>query len=206
MTADRTLPVDREPQAGAPAGWRPVGRVGAAHCAVVVLMVDLADARPSGCWSTRSGRRRTSPRTGWWTALVAAVPASPSRTTSDVLDQSGHRRRRSSTACSSRSRPPIIPIFVAAFAAYAFSWMDFPGRNLLFVVVVGLLVVPLQTTLIPILQAVRRAGASTGAVPGRLAGPHRLRPAVRDLPAAQLHGLAAASEVFESAAIDGASP
>src|SRR5204863_2780796 len=47
----------------------------------------------------------------------------------------------------------IIPIFVAAFAAYAFSWMNFPGRNLLFVAVVGLLVVPLQTTFIPILQA-----------------------------------------------------
>jgi alpha-glucoside transport system permease protein len=46
----------------------------------------------------------------------------------------------------------VIPIFVAAFAAYAFSWMSFPGRNILFVAVVGLLVVPLQTTFIPILQ------------------------------------------------------
>ena len=41
---------------------------------------------------------------------------------------------------------------MAAFAAYAFAWMSFPGRNVLFVVVVGLLVVPLQTTFIPILQ------------------------------------------------------
>jgi alpha-glucoside transport system permease protein len=46
----------------------------------------------------------------------------------------------------------LIPLFVAAFAAYAFSWMEFPGRDVLFVVVVGLLVVPLQTTLIPILK------------------------------------------------------
>ena len=51
----------------------------------------------------------------------------------------------------------IIPIFVAAFAAYAFAWMDFPVRNALFVVVVGLLVVPLQTTFIPVLQLVRPA-------------------------------------------------
>ena len=49
----------------------------------------------------------------------------------------------------------IIPLFVAAFAAYAFSWMTFPGRDILFVVVVGLLVVPLQTTLIPILRLCR---------------------------------------------------
>ncbi len=44
----------------------------------------------------------------------------------------------------------IIPILVAAFAAYAFAWMEFPGRQVLFVVVVGLLVVPLQMTLIPV--------------------------------------------------------
>ena len=46
----------------------------------------------------------------------------------------------------------IIPIFVAATAAYAFSWMRFPGRNTLFLIVVGLLVVPLQMTLIPVLR------------------------------------------------------
>jgi alpha-glucoside transport system permease protein len=46
----------------------------------------------------------------------------------------------------------VIPIMIAAFAAYAFAWMDFPGRNLLFVVVVGLLVVPIQMTLIPVLK------------------------------------------------------
>jgi alpha-glucoside transport system permease protein len=46
----------------------------------------------------------------------------------------------------------VIPITVAAFAAYAFSWMEFPGRNLLFVTVIGLMVVPLQMALIPILR------------------------------------------------------
>lgn len=45
----------------------------------------------------------------------------------------------------------VIPIMIAAFAAYAFAWMEFPGRQVLFVVVVGLLVVPLQMTLIPVL-------------------------------------------------------
>ena len=45
-----------------------------------------------------------------------------------------------------------IPITVAAFAAYAFAWMSFPGRSVLFAIVVGLLVVPLQMALIPILR------------------------------------------------------
>jgi alpha-glucoside transport system permease protein len=45
-----------------------------------------------------------------------------------------------------------IPITMAAFAAYAFAWMRFPGRTLLFALVVGLLVVPLQMALIPVLR------------------------------------------------------
>lgn len=46
----------------------------------------------------------------------------------------------------------IIPIVIAAFAAYALAWMEFPGRALLIAVVVGLLVVPLQLALIPLLK------------------------------------------------------
>jgi alpha-glucoside transport system permease protein len=52
----------------------------------------------------------------------------------------------------------IIPIMIAAFAAYAFARMEFPGRQILFVIVVGLLVVPLQMTLIPILRVYNRLG------------------------------------------------
>ena len=46
----------------------------------------------------------------------------------------------------------IIPILIAAFAAYGFAWLNFPGRKLLFTIVVALLVVPLQIALVPILQ------------------------------------------------------
>jgi alpha-glucoside transport system permease protein len=46
----------------------------------------------------------------------------------------------------------VIPIVIAAFAAYAFSWMKFKGRDWIFVGVVALLVVPLQMCLIPLLQ------------------------------------------------------
>ena len=46
----------------------------------------------------------------------------------------------------------VIPILIAAFAAYGFAWVDFPGRKIFFTVVVALLVVPLQISLIPILR------------------------------------------------------
>jgi alpha-glucoside transport system permease protein len=46
----------------------------------------------------------------------------------------------------------VIPIALAAFAAYGFAWMKFPGRKMLFALVVGLLVIPLQIALIPILR------------------------------------------------------
>jgi len=47
----------------------------------------------------------------------------------------------------------VIPILIAAFAAYAFAWMKFPGRRWMFIMVVGLLVVPLQIALVPVLEA-----------------------------------------------------
>lgn len=52
----------------------------------------------------------------------------------------------------------IIPILIAAFAAYALAWMRFPGRALLVAVIVGLLVVPLQLALIPLLKLHNQIG------------------------------------------------
>ena len=52
----------------------------------------------------------------------------------------------------------IIPILIAAFAAYALAWMDFRGRGVLIAMVVGLLVVPLQLALVPLLQFHNRIG------------------------------------------------
>ncbi len=98
----------------------------------------------------------------------------------------------------------VIPIMVAAFAAYAFAWMRFPGRNLLFFAVVALLVVPLQTTLIPVLRLFTGLGivgtfpaiwlAHTGY--GLPFAVYLLRNFFGELP----------REMFEAAAIDGASP
>lgn len=56
----------------------------------------------------------------------------------------------------------LIPILVAAFAAYALAWMPFPGRSIFTASIVGLLVVPLQMALIPLLQIYNNVGALFG--------------------------------------------
>jgi len=50
----------------------------------------------------------------------------------------------------------VLPVLVGSLAAYALAWIDFPGRDLLFVIIVGLLVVPLQMALIPIFSLYNR--------------------------------------------------
>ncbi len=97
----------------------------------------------------------------------------------------------------------IIPISIATFAAYALAWMEFPGRQWLFVVIVGLLVVPLQMTLIPILRAYNILGISSTFLAVWLAhsayglplGVYLLRNYVGSLP----------KDLIEAAAVDGAS-
>jgi alpha-glucoside transport system permease protein len=91
--------------------------------------------------------------TGWWTAL--AHPFQAGEWTLEnyrtALDSGGLGNAfLNSLAVTIPST--VIPITIAAFAAYAFSWMDFRGRNVLFILVVSLLVVPLQMALIPILK------------------------------------------------------
>jgi alpha-glucoside transport system permease protein len=52
----------------------------------------------------------------------------------------------------------ILPIIVAALAGYAFAWLEFPGRDWLFILVIALLVVPLQMALIPIFSLYNTLG------------------------------------------------
>jgi alpha-glucoside transport system permease protein len=51
-----------------------------------------------------------------------------------------------------------IPILIAAFGAYGFAWLRFPGRKLFFTIIVGLLAVPLQISLIPVLRDYKAIG------------------------------------------------
>lgn len=97
----------------------------------------------------------------------------------------------------------VIPILIAAFAAYGFAWMNFSGRRLFFILVVALLVVPLQIALVPLLGDYKRLNlngtflaiwlAHTGF--GLPLAVYLLYNYIRTLP----------REILESAFIDGAS-
>jgi alpha-glucoside transport system permease protein len=97
----------------------------------------------------------------------------------------------------------VIPIAIAAFAAYAFAWMEFPGRRLLFYLVVALMVVPLQMSLIPLLRLYSGVGI-VGTYPGIwLAHTGFGLPLAIFLLRAYIGGLP--RELIESALVDGAS-
>jgi len=147
-------------------------------------------------------------RSGWWTALFPPATF----TFQNYQDVLGAQGLGSSFINSLIITVPatIIVITVAAFAAYAFSWMDFRGRQVLFVVVVGLLVVPLQVTLIPVLSLLRDFQLpGIGRVSGTflavwLAHTGYGLPFAVYLLRNYIGGLP--KEVFESASIDGAGP
>lgn len=96
----------------------------------------------------------------------------------------------------------IIPILVAAFAAYALAWMEFPGRSLLIATVVGLLVVPLQLALIPLLSLHNDIGFGKGYMGIWLAHTGFGLPLAIYLLRNYIAGLP--KEVIESARVDGA--
>jgi alpha-glucoside transport system permease protein len=101
--------------------------------------------------------------TGWWEAF-----ADPSQFTLDLYEQALTRQGMAQGFMNSlyiTIPATVIPIMIAAFAAYAFSWMGFPGRTLLFVAIIGLLVVPLQMTFVPVLRMYNQLGL-TGTFPG----------------------------------------
>jgi alpha-glucoside transport system permease protein len=90
---------------------------------------------------------------GWWTAL--ANPFDAAQWTLDNYRQAldaGGLQNAFMNSLAVTIPATVIPITIAAFAAYAFSWMEFRGRFVLFVAVVALLVVPLQMAVIPILR------------------------------------------------------
>jgi alpha-glucoside transport system permease protein len=91
--------------------------------------------------------------TGWWTALLN--PFAPNQWTlanySEVISAGGMGPAFLNSLIVTIPAT-VIPITIAAFAAYAFAWIPFRGRGILFTIVVGLLVVPIQMSLIPVLK------------------------------------------------------
>ncbi len=90
---------------------------------------------------------------GWWTALLHPFEANQWTLSNyqTVLSSDGMGNAFVNSLIV--TIPSVaIPITIAAFAAYAFAWVPFRGRGILFTIVVALLVVPIQMSLIPILQ------------------------------------------------------
>ena len=90
--------------------------------------------------------------TGWWTVLGELFNTDWTIENYQRVIESDGMGNAFLNSLAVSIPATVIPITIAAFAAYAFSWMEFRGRQILFVVVVGLMVVPLQMALIPLLQ------------------------------------------------------
>jgi alpha-glucoside transport system permease protein len=170
---------------------------------VVLVVICLIWLLPTVSLLVNSFRPESQVLTsGWWNAFKLPFEFTLENYESVLSQENMGRSFLNSLLISIPAT--VIPIMVAAFAAYAFAWMDFPGRNVLFILVVGLLVVPLQSALIPVLQLTTQLGI-TGTFPavwlahtgfGLPFAIFLLRNFFGQLP----------KEMFESAYLDGASP
>jgi alpha-glucoside transport system permease protein len=87
---------------------------------------------------------------GWWTVITDPFSQWTLDSYSQVLESGMANAFVNSIVVSVPAT--VLPIMIAAFAAYAFTFMRFPGRNVLFMLIVGLLVVPLQVAFVPLLN------------------------------------------------------
>ena len=140
---------------------------------------------------------------GWWQALLNPFQYSWTLSNYQTVVESAGFVTSFINSLVVTIPATVIPITIAAFAAYAFAWIHFPFRGLLFAVVVGLLVVPLQMALIPVLRLYAELGLN-----GTFLGIWLAHTAF-GLPLAifLLYNFMSQlpRDLFESAAIDGAS-
>jgi alpha-glucoside transport system permease protein len=147
----------RHPAAGSLSptrAWRPRAVLDRAVVRVAVVLVCLAWSLPTAGLLISSFRTRDAINSvGWWEAILHPFEAAQWTVQNyiDVLTADGLANSFVNSLVITIPAT-VIPITMAAFAAYAFAWIRFPGRRLIFAIVVGLLVVPLQMSLIPILR------------------------------------------------------
>lgn len=119
---------------------------------LTLVLVVVAFLVPTlGLLVTSFRSREDATTTSWWSALLD--PFGTVWTTSgyeEVLTQGMGNAFLNTLVVTVPAT--IIPILIAAMAAYAFTFMQFRGRDTLFITVVGLLVIPIQVAFIPLLQ------------------------------------------------------
>ncbi|MCF7943367.1 MAG: carbohydrate ABC transporter permease [Spirochaetia bacterium] len=141
---------------------------------IILLVICIIWTLPTlGVLITSFRDRDEVSRSGWWTAgrelsaltfenykqVLGGKPFSYTNASGDVVTERGDNMMGAFLNSLTVTVPSvIIPILIAAFAAYGFAWLDFPGRKVLFVAIVAILVVPLQIALIPILRDYQRIG------------------------------------------------
>ncbi|GGS62659.1 carbohydrate ABC transporter permease [Streptomyces griseoviridis] len=100
---------------------------------------------------------------GWWTALSSPGQLSFDNYTA-LLENTGMTRALWNTVLISVPTTVLV-VVVASLAGYAFAWLEFPGRDAVFLVVVALLVVPVQVGLLPVAKLFGQLGLF-GTIPG----------------------------------------
>ncbi|MGH3133752.1 MAG: carbohydrate ABC transporter permease [Gaiellaceae bacterium] len=148
-TATATAETQADVLAGEPASARIVRFLGRTPVYLLLAFLGLLWLVPTlGLLFTSLLEPAAIGRAGWWEIL-----STPSLATldnyRDIFDNEAITSAIVTTIWVSLGAT-FLPILVAALAAYAFAWLEFPGRDWLFLVVVALLVVPIQMALIPI--------------------------------------------------------
>jgi alpha-glucoside transport system permease protein len=145
------IPVPIEPEGGGNVGEV---REGGWLIRITIIVIVLLWSIPTlGVLITSFRAEEFVNTSGWWTALAHPFQAAQWTIENYRVAIEGQEFGSAFMNSLAMAIPAtVIPITIAAFAAYAFSWMEFRGRFVLFVAVVGLLVVPLQMALIPILK------------------------------------------------------
>ena len=164
MTLTAPLPEEVETEAPPPSGGDEV-RGGGWFVRITILVIVVLWLIPTvGVLVTSFRPATVVNETGWWTTFAHLFDSGQwtLQNYRDALDTGGFENALLNSLAVTVPAT-VIPITIAAFAAYAFSWMEFRGRYVMFVAVVGLLVVPLQMALIPILR-LYSGGASLGGV------------------------------------------
>lgn len=119
---------------------------------IALWMIVIVWSLPTVSLFINSWRSRDDQRgSGWWTTRPDSLTLDNYR---KVFEANATSNIGKSLLNSMAISVPatIIPIAIAAFAAYAFAWMNFKGRKPLFIATVSLLALPLQVALIPLLQ------------------------------------------------------